>query len=60
MLEPFTEGYLVHEVPVYDRTTSLYTRFGDWLARGSLYLCLLIFAGAGIVAVIRHRRLKDN
>ncbi|MEW5816926.1 MAG: apolipoprotein N-acyltransferase [Spirochaetota bacterium] len=31
ILEPFKEGYLLSEVPVYSNTTTLYTRFGDWL-----------------------------
>lgn len=29
-IEPFIEGYLIADVPVYDATTTLYTRWGDW------------------------------
>ena len=34
MLEPFVESYLVSDVPIYDDTTTLYTRWGDWLGIG--------------------------
>ncbi len=29
-MEPFIEGYLIADVPVYDSTLTLYTRWGDW------------------------------
>ncbi|WP_319560892.1 apolipoprotein N-acyltransferase [Marispirochaeta sp.] len=31
-LEPFTADYLIADVPVHDRRTTVYTRFGDWFA----------------------------
>jgi apolipoprotein N-acyltransferase len=36
MLDPFTEAYMVTDVPVYTGSTTLYTRFGDWLAWAAL------------------------
>lgn len=30
-LEPFTEGYLITDTPVYNDRTTIYTRFGNWL-----------------------------
>jgi apolipoprotein N-acyltransferase len=42
MYEPFTEGYLLGRIPVYDKTTTIYTRFGDWFA----WLCLVLAAGS--------------
>ncbi len=44
MLDPFVESYLVNEVPVYDETTTVYTRWGDWLAQ--------VFVGAAGIAVL--------
>jgi apolipoprotein N-acyltransferase len=44
MLEPFVEAYLVNDVPVYDRTTTLYTRWGDWLG-----VVFLVLAGLSLV-----------
>jgi apolipoprotein N-acyltransferase len=43
MLEPFTEGYLIAEVPVYDRSETLYTRWGDWFA-----VVVMVMAGCGL------------
>jgi apolipoprotein N-acyltransferase len=44
MLEPFTEGYLIAEVPVFDDTETLYVRWGDWFA-----IVVLVLAGAGLL-----------
>ncbi len=52
-LEPFVEGYLVNDVPVYSGTTTLYTRWGDWL--GILFAAL---AGATLVAGLLRRGVK--
>ncbi|MFP4372730.1 MAG: apolipoprotein N-acyltransferase [Spirochaetaceae bacterium] len=41
MLPPFTEDYLVHDVPVYTDSTTLYTRWGDWLAWGAVVLSVI-------------------
>jgi len=43
MLEPFTEGYLIADVPVFDEGETLYIRWGDWFA-----ILVLILAGAGL------------
>jgi apolipoprotein N-acyltransferase len=32
MLEPFTEDFMVTDVPVYTGSTTPYTRYGDWAA----------------------------
>jgi apolipoprotein N-acyltransferase len=42
LYEPFTEGYLLGKIPLYDAKTTIYTRFGDWFA----WLCLILAAGA--------------
>jgi apolipoprotein N-acyltransferase len=44
LLEPFTEGYLIAEVPVFDDVQTLYTRWGDWFA-----VLVLVLAGAGLL-----------
>jgi apolipoprotein N-acyltransferase len=48
ILEPFTEGYMVREVPVYTAGTTLYTRWGDWAAWSALVLSVLAL-GWGII-----------
>lgn len=50
-LKPFTEGYLVGDVPVYDGTVTLYTVLGNWFA--FLFLALsAILLGFGIIRYI--------
>jgi len=41
-LEPFTEGYLIPEVPIYTERTTLFTRLGSWFDWFSLAAALLI------------------
>ncbi len=54
MLEPFVESYLVKDIPVYDGTTTLYTRWGDWLGIG-----FAVAAGisliVGVILAVRRR-----
>lgn len=40
-LEPFTEGFLLAEVPVYNSKNTLYTRFGDWFNSLSIIISIL-------------------
>lgn len=60
MLEPFTEDFLVHDVPVYDDSLTLYTRWGDWLGEGSVYAALVVYAVAAFIRLLRRRRRKYN
>ena len=56
MIEPFEENYMISTVPIYEDTTTLYTRFGDWFA--VLILVLSLAATVfGIVASV-YRRVK--
>lgn len=48
ILEPFTEGYMVRDVPVYTAGTTLYTRWGDWAAWAAVVLSVLAL-GWGII-----------
>ncbi len=45
MLEPFTEGYLISDVPIYNEEVTIYTKFGDWFAVAALIivLCSIVF-----------------
>ncbi|MCQ2603798.1 MAG: apolipoprotein N-acyltransferase [Spirochaetia bacterium] len=56
MAEPFKELYMVYDAPVYDDTTTIYTKYGDWFA----VLCSMLaaaFVSAGIfMAVFRRCR----
>jgi apolipoprotein N-acyltransferase len=53
MLPPFTEDYLIADVPVFTATQTLYTRWGDWFA-----LLVSILAGVGLAGglLLRLRR----
>jgi apolipoprotein N-acyltransferase len=57
MLPPFTEDYLIAEVPVFTAVHTLYTRWGDWFA----YL-VLILSALGLAGGLLFRRLSalDN
>ena len=54
MIEPFEENYMINTVPIYEETTTLYTRWGDWFAVLLLVLTLAATA-AGIVFTIARR-----
>ncbi|HOV62404.1 MAG TPA: apolipoprotein N-acyltransferase, partial [Spirochaetia bacterium] len=62
MLEPFTEGYLVHDVPVYDAETTLYTRWGDYFAIACLVIsaCLFVYGAARMIIEARGKRMVDK
>lgn len=49
MLDPFVEGYLVADVPVYTERTTFYTRFGNWFA----WIALVLSAAGLVWGVIR-------
>ena len=52
-LPPFVEGYLGGSVPVHIGTSTLYTRWGDWLPPVLLVLSL---AGLVVGLLLRFRR----
>ncbi len=55
-LEPFVPGVLIADVPVYSKTRTPYTRWGDWFALLCLTVCFfLLFGGAIIRLTIRLR-----
>jgi apolipoprotein N-acyltransferase len=53
MLPPFTEGYLIAEVPVYTAEQTLYNHWGDWFAIFVSILALLGLAGGLLVRLLR-------
>ena len=55
-LEPFDEGTLIGEVPVFDAATTPYTRAGDWLGVVLAAAALLLIAGALGGAMLRRSR----
>lgn len=52
-LEPFTEGYLLAEVPVFNSKTTLYTRFGDWFDILSIIISIV---GLGWGFIFKYKR----
>ncbi len=44
MLPAFTQGYLTHDVPVYTEESTLYTKWGNWLA-----IAFVIAAGLSLL-----------
>ena len=55
-LEPFVEGTLIGDVPVFDEARTLYSRAGDWLGVGLTAAALLLIAVALGGAVLRRWR----
>jgi apolipoprotein N-acyltransferase len=51
MLDPFTEDYMVEEVPIYTASTTPYTKHGNWLAWG------LLAASVGALGFGAYRRI---
>lgn len=47
-LEPFTEGFLVKDVPVYTDKKTIYTRWGDWLDVTAIILSIIMLL-SGII-----------
>jgi len=57
ILEPFVEGYLVGDVPVFQGRRTLYLRWGDWLAWVAIAVSAAgIIAGAVVTIVQRRKR----
>ncbi len=56
MLEPFTQDYIVAEVPVYDKETTFYTSRGDWVAILSIVVsCVLFAVGMGRWMIFKRK-----
>ncbi|MCF7927524.1 MAG: apolipoprotein N-acyltransferase, partial [Spirochaetales bacterium] len=53
-LEPFIEGYLVDEVPVYTEDDTIYTRWGEWFG------LLMLFGGLGLLVLGAVLRLTKR
>jgi apolipoprotein N-acyltransferase len=59
IIEPFTEDYMISSVPVYEETTTLYTRWGDWFAILNLVVTFAALA-LGIIHRIRTIVLQNR
>jgi apolipoprotein N-acyltransferase len=55
MLEPFTEDFLIAEVPIYTDEQTLYTRWGDWFGILVLILALVGLAGGFVYRIVLRR-----
>ena len=53
-MEPFVEGYLLADVPVYDATVTLYTRWGDWLG----ILCAIAAGLLLLTTGLKYKKIK--
>lgn len=53
-MEPFVEGYLLADVPVYDATVTLYTRWGDWFGA----LCAIAAAVLLLTTGLKYKKIK--
>jgi apolipoprotein N-acyltransferase len=58
MAEPFTEAWLVAELPLIN-VSSLYTRFGDWLPKFFTALAFILLI-VGIVSSILFKNLNNK
>ncbi len=55
-IEPFTQGHIIGDVPVYTDTTTLYTQWGDWFERVILALAIPALISALVLIVIRKEK----
>jgi apolipoprotein N-acyltransferase len=55
MLEPFVEGYLVDDVPIWTEGETLYVRWGDWFAWAMVWTAIAGTATAVVMAILRRR-----
>lgn len=60
MLEPFVEGYLVDDVPVYDAETTLYTRWGDWCGILAAIAATALLVLGGVRSVLKARSFRKH
>lgn len=56
LLEPFVEGRLIGDVPVFDGAATLYTRAGDWLGIALTAAAFALIAGAAGGRLLRRSR----
>ena len=56
-IEPFVEGRLVGNVPVFDSVTTLYTRAGDWLGK-AMAVALALLAASAVGMLLWRRRSR--
>lgn len=56
LLEPFVEGRLIGDVPVFDAAATLYTRAGDWLGIALTAAAFALIAGAAGGRLLRRSR----
>jgi apolipoprotein N-acyltransferase len=56
---PFTEGYMIAEVPIYNEKSALYTRYGEWLAVVVLGLTVPALIFGILRTVLDKARRKD-
>ncbi|TVQ27133.1 MAG: apolipoprotein N-acyltransferase [Spirochaetaceae bacterium] len=57
MLEPLIEGHLIADAPVYNGSTTIYTRFGDWAAYLFVFAALIL-SGLGVGRIFRAGRAE--
>ena len=60
MIDPFTEGYLIGDVPIYTEDDTLYTAWGDWLAWVMVVVAILGTASAGVIAIVRKTKTTSK
>jgi apolipoprotein N-acyltransferase len=52
-LDPFTQDYLIADVPVYTGRTTIYTRFGDWFEKLLLIIAIPMLAAGAVLQIMR-------
>ena len=55
-IDPFVEGYLVADVPVYTETETLYTRYGDWFGAAAVIVSVLtVLYGVAVKYIFKRK-----
>lgn len=58
-IDPFIEGYLVDDAPVYAEETTAYTRWGDWFGYIMVVLSGAALIGGVVLRLVRRQRKAD-
>ena len=58
-LDPFIEGFLIVDVPVYTGSSTLYSLWEDWFAIGSMLITVVGILSGIIIKLLKKDLKKD-
>ena len=57
-LDPFTQGHIIADVPVYTERTTIYTRWGGWFEKLILIIAAAAAANSALLLILRRRAAR--